>query len=284
MRKNFFRPLPKQLFLGLTASFVIMPLHFATAQTADMYGVAASDQEIRIQLTPAEEARIASRMNGTIVEIPVQDGQPVNKGDLLIRFECAERQQRLDQAQARLTRQRSLLDSTEKLVQLGSGSKVDLNVHRAEAQEAEANMALSKTEAAYCEILAPFNGRVSALAVKPFQTIQENTFLAEVIQDETLKAEMIVPSRYLSWLKKDTSFPIRIDETGQTYEATISHLGGRVDPISQSVKIYAEVRDRKPELLAGMSGVALLEQPEATPQEPSATPAKAPPKMLPTNP
>ena len=67
--------------------------------------------------------------------------------------------------------------------------------------------------------------------------------------------ELIAPSHWLTWLKPDTRFKVKIEETGKVYAAKVVRLGGRVDPVSQSIKVKAQIAGHYPELLAGMSGV-----------------------------
>jgi hypothetical protein len=42
--------------------------------------------------------------------------------------------------------------------------------------------------------------------------------------------------------------------TEKVYRARVTRLGGRVDPISQSIKMIGEITGDTPDLLAGMSG------------------------------
>lgn len=228
---------------------------------APQAAVVSDDEQTRVQLTPRQQARLLSRMSGTVSEVAVRDGATVKAGDVIVRFDCTEREQMAAQARARKTKQDSLVASSQKLVQLGSGSKVDLRVREAEAQEAAANYAQMQAEADYCMIAAPFDGRVAAIEVKAFQNIREGDFVAEMIDDTALEAEMIVPSRWMAWLKPGHQFDISVDETGKSYRAEITHLGGRVDAVSQSVRAYATVAGRPQELLSGMSGTAALSPP-----------------------
>jgi membrane fusion protein, multidrug efflux system len=54
----------------------------------------------------------------------------------------------------------------------------------------------------------------------------------------------------------------RSRETDKTYPARITRLGGRVDPISQSIKVIGEITAHAPELMAGMSGRASIAPPQ----------------------
>jgi multidrug efflux pump subunit AcrA (membrane-fusion protein) len=62
----------------------------------------------------------------------------------------------------------------------------------------------------------------------------------------------------LSWLKVGTVFKVQIEETEKTYQAKVTRLGGRVDPVSQTIRVIGEITDNAPELMAGMSGQASL--------------------------
>jgi hypothetical protein len=53
-----------------------------------------------------------------------------------------------------------------------------------------------------------------------------------------------------------------MDETGKTYQASVTRLGARVDAASQSLEIAAVIEGEHPELLAGMSGLARFDVPD----------------------
>ncbi len=229
-------------------------------------------EDIRVQLTPQDEARILSRMTGVVAEVPLRDGDRVKAGDIIVAFICDERDQLAAQALARKNKQDRLAASSARQLELGTGSKIDSAVRAAEKAEADSSYDLAKTESEYCRVRAPFDGRISFLGAKPYQTVRENDLIVEVIQDDTLEAEMIVPSQWLAWLKPGLVFDIVVDETAGRYPARITHIGGRVDPVSQSVKVYAELEKRPPELLVGMSGTAALVPPPASPTSSQVTP------------
>lgn len=218
--------------------------------------------EIRVQLKPTQEARINSPMSGQISDVSVHDGDSVKKGQSLITFKCDEQQSLMEQASARAERQQSLLAASEKLFTLESISETELKVNRAEFAEANAAHQLAKNHVKNCTIKAPFSGRVSYLAVKDYYSAQEGEYLIEIVGGDNLEVEMIVPSHWMRWLKAGTEFKVSIDETTQHYPSKITRLGGRVDPVTQTIKAYGLIKDNHPELLSGMSGYALFDIPQ----------------------
>jgi len=73
---------------------------------------------------------------------------------------------------------------------------------------------------------------------------------------------MIVPSRWLDRLRVGSRFEVQVDETGRRYPTVVARISGRVDAVSQSIKIYARVVGDVADLLPGMSGRALIAQPD----------------------
>jgi multidrug efflux pump subunit AcrA (membrane-fusion protein) len=49
-------------------------------------------------------------------------------------------------------------------------------------------------------------------------------------------------------------FRVTLDEVAKTYQAEITRVGGKVDPVSQTIKVYGRITDKADELLPGMSG------------------------------
>ena len=86
--------------------------------------------------------------------------------------------------------------------------------------------------------------------------------MLDILDDRALEIELIAPSRWLGWLKPGTTFQLHVDETGRDYPARIMRLGGRVDPVSQSIKVIGEIIAAAPELMAGMSGRASMAPPQ----------------------
>ncbi|MEO0728820.1 MAG: HlyD family efflux transporter periplasmic adaptor subunit, partial [Pseudomonadota bacterium] len=69
---------------------------------------------------------------------------------------------------------------------------------------------------------------------------------------------LIVPSRWLGWMRKGHSFKFEVDELGRGVPAKIVRIGRVVDAVSQTVKVYAELTGARDDLGIGMSGTAIF--------------------------
>ena len=57
-----------------------------------------------------------------------------------------------------------------------------------------------------CTLNAPFSGRIARLYAEPHAFVSPGKPLMEILDSRRLELQMIVPSRWLTWLKKDLYF------------------------------------------------------------------------------
>ena len=217
---------------------------------------------IRALLTPLVESTLSSQIAGRIEKINARNGERFNQGDPLIEFDCTIQKAQLQKARSELLAIRKRHEANLKLQEYKSIGDLEVAISAAEVEKARAEYALVKAQVDMCIIDAPFNGRVIKRLAQPYESVNQGEPLIEILDDSELKVELYVPSRWLAWLKQDTEFTVRIDETGKTYPARMTALGARVDAVSQSIEITAVISGHHPELLAGMSGEARFQVPE----------------------
>jgi membrane fusion protein, multidrug efflux system len=224
-----------------------------------------AQRDIRAQLAPHRYTTLAAEMPAKISRIVVPEGGRFKAGQTLISFDCALQQSQLNKARAALSGTQKVLTANQRLFELNSIGRVELEVSNAEVQKNQAEVATMSTMLSKCSMVAPFSGRVAEQKVREQQFVQAGQALLDILDDSVLEIEFLVPSKWLAWVKAGYPFQVQIDETGKSYPAQIQRIGARVDPVSQSVKLVANITGHFPELIAGMSGKVLL-QPPATQQ------------------
>lgn len=217
--------------------------------------------DIRVQVVSRTSTTISAPMSGQLDSFPLRDGDSFQKGEVLARFVCAEQQGALAHARAVLEEKRQVLATNSRLHQLGTGSGLDYHVAQAQVAEAAADVQTATALVDACTVKAPFAGRVGGVTAHDYQYLGVGAPLLDILEDRALQLELIVPSRWLVWLKPGTDFSVSIDETGHTYQARLTRLSGRVDAVSQSIKAYATLVAPAPDLLPGMSGHASFNPP-----------------------
>jgi len=215
---------------------------------------------VRAQLQARRYTTLSAELGAKVAVLPFAEGDRFAAGDLLAALDDALPRAQLQRAEAELQAARAALSSNQALEKLSSVGKVELEQSRAGVARAEAEVSAAQSLLAKCRMTAPFAGRIAEQKVRELQYVQPGQALLDILDDRVLELELIVPSRWLSWLREGTAFSVTIDETGRAYPAKVSRAGARVDPVSQTLKVTAAIDGHYPELLAGMSGEVSLSQ------------------------
>ena len=230
-------------------------------QTADG---TRSPLEARGLLRAVSRIDLGTALRARAKEIPFRIGERFAKGDTLIAFDC-ERYQ-AEEAAARAGADAAGIDynSKKRLLKYGAIGRDEVTLAGALASKAAAELAVNEAVSGECAIIAPFSGRIAALNIMPNEYPPPDLPLMSIIDDSTLEIELVVPSVWLRWLSPGRTFSFTVEETGRTIETSIDRIGAEVDPVSQTVVIYAGVDKGKTgakaggteDILAGMSGTA----------------------------
>jgi RND family efflux transporter MFP subunit len=225
---------------------------------------------IRVLLAAELETTLSSQIAGTLGELKAGFAEHVSKNAVLARFNCNEAEARSKVAVAELAMAKQNLEAKKQLRQLNAVGDIEVSTANTEVQKAEGARAMGVAQSSYCQVLAPFSGRIAKVYVKPYQTVTAGTPLFDLVSDGALKVRLNVPSNLLKSLKPGLPLQVSIHETGKTYPAHVSAINSRVDAVAQTVELEARLDEKYPDLMAGMSGTARFN--EETAQQKSAQP------------
>jgi RND family efflux transporter MFP subunit len=257
VKRSFARLAALALLLGVSATAARAQALPGGPDTAAL----DSGQEIRAQLTPRHYTTLSSEMAARIDRMATRVGERFRKGDVLVAFDCAVQKAQLAHAQAVLTQAEKTFVINQRLMQLKSTGQLELDIAAAEVEKAKADRSAADAAVAKCTIIAPFDGITVDQKAREFQYTNAGQPLLDILDDHGLEVELIAPSRWLAWLKPGMAFKVEIHETEKSYAAQVARLSGRVDPVSQTIKVIGEITQTAPELMAGMSGRAVITPP-----------------------
>lgn len=234
-------------------------------------GAMASDtaiEDIALEIKPRGvvttplAAQLASDLSAPVQTIGFREGEEFKKGDLLIEFDCRREVAHLKAAEAVAREMQLGLTSARYLRRRNAGATFDVEVSAARHKKAQADVEAAQAAISKCRILAPFDGSVSELGIQRFEQPKASVPFLSIVSKDELEIVAIVPSVWLRWLKVGAPFAYDIDELDAVITARVTRISGAVDPVSQTVKLYARPELVPPDLRVGMSGsVAFLQRP-----------------------
>lgn len=219
----------------------------------------ANESEVAALIVAGEETTLSSQMAGRISRIAVGLGDHVQKGAILLQFDCAEQKAQLDTADAEYRGARETHLARLRLQALGAAGELEVTVAAAAADKARAQVAVRKSQMAYCAVHSPFQGNVARLRVKPAESVNVGQALVDLVNPASLKAQMFVPAGWIQWLRPGVPLVINVRETGQAFKAHVSKVNARVDGVSQQLEVEARIDKGQGRLLPGMVGSAVFD-------------------------
>lgn len=227
----------------------------------------AEDKTARGVIAPRIEATVSAPIGGRLLRLPVDRGQRVKAGDVLAEFDCVLEQARAKAAKAELDGASARLTNLQRLDRMGSAGKVEVQIAAADTERAAATLEERTAVLRRCVVTAPFGGVVVDVPVHAHESVEAGKPLVSLLDDKSLRIVALAPSNWILWLKPGLPLAFRVDETGETIDAAVSHIDGRIDPGGQIISVFAEPRHRDTvaPLIAGMTGAAAFAPPSSSP-------------------
>lgn len=214
------------------------------------------DAKIRGVVRPITHSSISVDLPARVARINALEGERFRKGDVIIEFDCERQRAELRAAMAQHREMQLAVESQVYLQRHHSAARLDVETTKAKAERTGAEVAVTQARLGQCTIVAPFDGRVAELGVRPMEIPVPTRPLLSIYSDSAFEIELHVPSAWLVWLTPATTFSFRIDETARTYEVRVHRLGAAIETVSQMVKVIGRVDNSDGTIISGMSGSA----------------------------
>ena len=194
----------------------------------------------------AERTQLAFQVGGPLIELPVVEGQQVQKGDLLARLDPRDYENQLALQAAKLKLVQSQYQRFEKLIKTKTSpiSKAEFDRKQSEYEIAKADTAQARKNLDDTTLLAPFDGLVAVKHVNNYENVQAKQTIIELEAIVSIEITVDVPEEVMAGSKQiplgqevgavifeslpDRSFPVqlaeiatRADTNTQTYRATL---------------------------------------------------------------
>ncbi|CAN5654977.1 efflux RND transporter periplasmic adaptor subunit [soil metagenome] len=218
------------------------------------------------ELRAAREATVRAQLGGSMLQVLLEEGEPVRQGALLGRIETKSlgdtrrsAESALKSAESQLTVARREAERTSQLVKAGALAARDLevaasNVTAAEAQVADARARLQTAgrQLGDAVIRAPFTGIVADKAVNVGDVVAPGTPLFTIIDPSSMRLEASVPSDELALLKIGAPVQFTVRGYEQPFEGRIDRISPQADPTTRQVAIFVSVANTGGRLVAGL--------------------------------
>jgi membrane fusion protein (multidrug efflux system) len=201
----------------------------------------------------SEAVEVTSKTSNTVTAVRFDDGQRVQKGQVLVELDSAQTTADLAGAEAARAESASQLNRSRELLATKVVSAAQYDQLEATLKANEARVAAARSRLADTVIRAPFSGRVGLRRVSVGSLVNPGTTITSLDDVSTIKVDFAVPENFLSSLRPglnvyvtSTAFPDR-DFVGK-----VASVDSRVDSVTRSVTVRALLPNADGALKPGM--------------------------------
>jgi membrane fusion protein (multidrug efflux system) len=201
-----------------------------------------------------ESVTVTANVTETVSAIHFDDGQRVEKGQILVEMTSAEEHALLEEARARVAEAERQYDRVKSLVAQRSASESLLDERRRDLDTARAVLVAIESRLADRLVKAPFAGLLGLRNISPGALVEPGDLITTLDDDSVMKLDFAVPSVFLTDLTPGLGINARTRAFGErSFEGEIHSIDSRVDPVTRSIQVRALIpnadRTLKPGLL-----------------------------------
>jgi len=200
-----------------------------------------------------ESIRLTPNVTKTITHIYFEDGQRVQKGQLLVEMTRAEEAALLQEAGVTASEAQKQLERVRSLAQHGAASESLLDQRLREYQAAQARYDALNSRLRDLRLVAPFGGLLGLRNVSVGALVAPGDEITTLNDDSKMKLDFTVPAVYLQSLH--LGVPIRAQSRalqGKDYAGKIFSIDNQIDEVTRAIRVRALLDNPKHELKQGM--------------------------------
>lgn len=222
-------------------------LHTVTTQTMTQSLQAIGTTE------SLESIDVTSTITERVTALPMQEGQSVKQGAVLVELQKAEEQALLQGAQIELKEQLREYARIEDLVRKKSIPSSELDSRQSLIDQAKARIAEINARLAERQLVAPFDGVLGLRNLSVGALARPGDVITTLDAIDKLHINFDVPEKHLSLMTigktltaHSTAYP------SERFTGVIETLDSRVDPVSRSIRVRATLSNEGRKLRPGM--------------------------------
>ena len=214
-------------------------------------------------LAANESVNLTATVTETISVIHFDDGDRVEKDQLLVEMTSNEEHAQLEEASATANEAHRQYQRIKPLASEGTAAKSLLDQRQREWETARARLAAIESRLADRLIKAPFEGIVGLRDLSVGALVQPGDLITTLDDDRVMKLEFPVSAAYLEVLHAG----LEVASTsrafaGRSFTGSVSAVDSRIDPATRSIRVRALLNNPERLLKPGMlMYVELLKNP-----------------------
>lgn len=196
-------------------------------------------------LEAENEVVVMSQAKRLITDLLVEEGDRVQRGQVLLRLEDDEQRSALAKVKSQLAKAEREYQRQSRLYHEQLISEEDYNNATYDLEQLRISLDDAERELGYTVVQAPISGTITSRKVNLGDQVQIGQELFEIVDFDSIVARIYVPEKHITELSPGLSARISSQAAGgDEHSCTVKRIAPIVDPKSGTVKVTIDVGRR----------------------------------------
>ncbi|MCP4630275.1 MAG: efflux RND transporter periplasmic adaptor subunit [bacterium] len=202
-----------------------------------------------------EDVKVAANTSGQVEWIGLQEGQEVNKGDLLAKIDVSALKASLEHARAAYKLATDLYERRRRLYEHKIIAQEEKEQSETQVKLAAADLALVKVRYNHGFPKSPITGVINHLYLDVGEFADVGKPIVDIVNIDKIKINVRVPELDVRYVKKGQMTPIRIDAfADRTIIGTVEFVAYKADHATKTFLVRSVIDNPDQDIRPGMIG------------------------------
>jgi RND family efflux transporter MFP subunit len=243
---------------------VIRPVRYEVVEGSD----SATRRTFSGVSKSGQESRLSFQVSGQVLEVPINVGDTVKKGDTIARMDPADYALQLQNAQASAAQSRAqernakaTYERTRALYENQNASRQDLDADRTAYESGRAGLEAShqqvrlrQRQLGYTHLKAPETGTLATVDIEVNEYVQAGELVATLLAGDQIEVSVSVPASVIRSIKKGAEAKARFNSLGgKVFAGTVTEVGVASVGGATTFPVTVRLTEGQDQVRAGMS-------------------------------
>lgn len=212
----------------------------------------ASTYTASATLEAERHVELLAKVNATVEQIRVEEGDDVSKGVVLAVLDDRELKIQVQRFESLSSNAQTEYDRVQALADRDLASQKQLEEARRALDEAKASLEDARLRLSYTKIRAPFSGRVTRRMIEVGQTVTPGSPVFAIADMDPLLVRVFLPEEEIMHIRTEQSVQVRLDaDPDLKLSGCVRQVAPLVDRQTGTVKVTVEVSEHMSQVRPG---------------------------------
>ncbi|MCR5312366.1 MAG: efflux RND transporter periplasmic adaptor subunit [Bacteroidaceae bacterium] len=204
------------------------------------------------EIEAEESTSVSFTGMGTLLKMCIEEGQVVQKGQLIAQMDPVQCQNTLANAEAQMKQASDVYTRMKALHDSQSISDMKWVEVESQVEQAKATLEMAQKALKDCNLYAPVNGVIGEKRMSAGETALPGVTVCTILKIDDVKIKVNIPEKEITNIASNSASTIRIGAIEKTLNGGLIEKGVQADAITRSYTIRINVENKDKDLLPGM--------------------------------